>query len=361
MNNHNLNHHFLIALIAFVMSFGASAALANTPAEMAGFSLEQLLAMPAESDADDEDAKGGAWRIGLLYKKLKLDGYQDGTDEVDNEDVLFSGGTRTDKNFPVVPTVIEQEVWLINVSYIIDSDNRINISVPYIFQGTDHISSVANYDEFLIESEGIGDITLGYDQVIKRWEGQTLTLGTGMSFPTGSIDEEGDTPRNSGKPEEQLPYTMQTGSGTLDFPFSLRYQKNKSERSWGSTLSGTIRTGQNDRDYRLGHRLGVSLWGKWLRDRVISPSAKLQYQWWDSVQGQDDEITLENNKQFPYPAAITNPDFFGGSKVNASVGFELPLGDHALAFEVGKPVYQNLNGIQNKEVMHSTLSWNSTF
>ena len=42
----------------------------------------------------------------------------------------------------------------------------------------------------------------------------------GLSFPTGSIDEKGDTPRGKGT---QVPYTMQIGSGTYDLQPALVY------------------------------------------------------------------------------------------------------------------------------------------
>ena len=66
-------------------------------------------------------------------------------------------------------------------------------------------------------------------------------------MPTGSIDEEGDTPRAPGS--QQLPYTMQLGSGTWDFPLFLSFRKYEARWDWGMDASYTLRTCSNDRDY----------------------------------------------------------------------------------------------------------------
>ena len=66
-------------------------------------SLQQLL----ELSTDDNLTEDNPWGIGLLYSRLKLDGYLDGSDDVSDEEVLFRPGeTRTNKNFPVLPTTI---------------------------------------------------------------------------------------------------------------------------------------------------------------------------------------------------------------------------------------------------------------
>ena len=53
----------------------------------------------------------------------------------------------------------------------------------------------------------------------------SLRVVAGSAF-LGSIDEEGDTPRAAG--DQQLPYTMQIGSGTWDLPAALVFEKSNS-------------------------------------------------------------------------------------------------------------------------------------
>ena len=73
-------------------------------------------------------------------------------------------------------------------------------------QSTDHISIIPGYDGFNISSEGVGDIALVVDSTVSQSLNSIWKIGAGLSMPTGSIDEEGDTPRAPGN--QQLPYTM---------------------------------------------------------------------------------------------------------------------------------------------------------
>ena len=115
-------------------TFYASLAFASTPSEMAGMSLQELLNQPLEEQAADEKAM--PWRVGLSYSRLKLDGYLDGTDKVSNSEILFSGvpGTRTDKNFPVVPTEIRQEALILTVRYALNNRISFNLGIPYFYE-----------------------------------------------------------------------------------------------------------------------------------------------------------------------------------------------------------------------------------
>ena len=85
----------------------------------------------------------------------------------------------------------------------------VRVQIPFVMQSTDHISIVPGYDAFNISSEGIGDVTVVADTTLSQSLNSLWKAGAGVSIPTGSIDEEGDTPRAPGK--QQLPYTMQLG------------------------------------------------------------------------------------------------------------------------------------------------------
>jgi hypothetical protein len=56
---------------------------------------------------------------------------------------------------------------------------------------------------------------------------------------------------------------------------------------------------------------------------------------------------------YPYPANITNPNNFGGDKVDLGVSLRLCAQANGcekyIDFNISKAIYQNLNGIQIKE------------
>lgn len=350
---------FTVQLIAIIVAsctgLFANLSSASTPSELADLSLQELMNLTI-GEPRDKQQFSNRWKLGVFYTQLRLDGYMSGDSDVRSNDVLFeSGGIRSERNFPIVPTKITQEIFMARVEYAIDGRSRVNFSVPYIKQSTDHISSVANYDEFMISTKGIGDVTANYYRELMSWEQQRLTWSVGVSIPTGSIDEQGDTPRAPGN--QLLPYTMQLSSGTWDFPVGLRYQSDESTWAWGGNLLAKIRLGENDRNYRLGNRFTASMWAKGRTQYWLKPLVRLSYIAWGKIHGQDDEITVPN-PSFPYPAAITNPNYFGGEKVKLSLGVELPIGAHSVTAELGVPLYQNLNGIQNDEKMSFSFNWN---
>jgi len=343
-------------VLAFTLLF-SNHVFSSTPSEMADLSMQQLLAISTD-DTSEAMQKSNPWKVDVAYKRLKFDGYLDGTNKVSNQDVFFDGSEpRTDKNFPVLPTVIIQEALITNLTYSLSNISSITVSVPFIKQSTDHESIVDGYDFFNITTSGLGDITLNYSQLLKSWKQQQLSFSIGLSVPTGSIDETGDTPRAAGN--QQLPYTMQLGSGTWDVPAAINYHKSESNWDWGSTLSAKARTGKNDRNYRLGNRFAVSAWAKWLKSSDIHPVTKLIYQHWHDISGQDDEITVPG--PFPYPAGITNPSFYGGKKINLSFGAEASFNKQVITLELSAPIYQKLNGVQPKEVINIGLNWSLNF
>lgn len=327
---------------------------ASTPSEMAEMSLQDLFLYSVDEDAGGAFS-GSPWRLDFAYKRQNFEGYQSGTEKLSNADVLFSPGeTRTDENYPILPTVISQEALIAQISYQLDQDRSLTFGLPYLEQSTDHISEVPGYDTFTIDSRGVGDVYLQYSQIVQRGSDHQWSVMLGVSAPTGSIDEKGDTPRGPGN--QQLPYTMQLGSGTWDVPFALSYQYSGAQTLWGVNLGGKIRLGENDRDYRLGNRYAIAGWGKRCLDIGVCPTARLSYQHWGDIEGGDETLLVP--AAFPYPANITDPDNYGGDKLNLAVGMEIPFGEHALVMEVSAPLYQDLNGVQNRERFNFSLGWN---
>ena len=314
----------------------------STPSELAEMSFDELFFVDARPSASSSP-----WKFGYTYKRAEYKGYLDGDSSLSNQEVLWNRDSepRTSDNFPVVPTVITQEVHSFAAEYELTSQWHFIFSVPYIRQETDHISIVGGYDNFIIKTDGLGDITT---QATYRWNSsssEAWLVGFGLRWPTGSIDEEGDTPRAPG--DQQLPFTMQLGSGTYDFPLDLIYQSS-GEHKITLGASANIRTGTNDRGYRLGN--SYKLIGQYSTDIAegLDIIGGVGYEYSDSIHGQDDALLFPG--PFPYPASITNPDLYGGSKVSANIGLLWePTSNTHLKFDLNKPVYQYLNGPQPKE------------
>lgn len=321
----------------------------STPTEFAQMSLQELFDQSIY-DTDQQQTQLSPWTLTYQYKAAEFGGYLDGTRALGYEDVLWNGqeGTRTDKNFPILPTKITQQAHIFALGYQFNSRWQGHISLPYIKQETEHKSIVSNYNTFTISTDGIGDasISASYNLIADK-----LRLSFGISLPTGSINEKGDTPRASG--DQQVPYTMQLGSGTYDFPIELSYQSN-TVTNFNMNLSVNIRTGTNDRNYRLGNNYNLNGRYKIELSSGLQAFAGLSFQHSDSIHGQDNALLV--NGPYPYPAGITNPNFYGGKKVKVGLGILCQVSkNYQINIELAKPIYQNLNGPQPKEKWRSSL------
>jgi hypothetical protein len=340
---------------------GSTVAQAQTvPSDLVEFSLEDLFSANILTSQEENIAKK-RWHISYNFATSRFDEYYINQNSVSYEDVLWRPGEqRTGDNYPVVPTEISQDVHAFLVGYDFSPTITLRASLPFIRQSSDHISIVPGYDAFNITSDGVGDAVFLADFVVARNLNSVWRVGAGISVPTGSIDEEGDTPRAPGN--QQLPYTMQIGSGTWDIPLALAYEKYDEGFRWGGAIRGTWRTGKNDRDYRLGHKLSSEAWVTFSQWGVLRPGLRLTYRWQGTIQGQDTSLSIPN-PVFPYPAPVVDPDDFGGEQIDLAGYLEADLGGQGWTarLEYSRPVFLDLNGPQSAEDFHVSLKIGTSF
>ena len=359
-----MKHIKYYLILGFYVAFGLCAFGQTPPVDLANLSLGDLLnAKIIRSHSDHAAFKTGGqdtplgyldssrFHFSTNYINVRFDGYMDGTKDLSFGEVLFSEGTRTDKNFPIVPTVIQQEATQFKTAYTLSEQITLSLSIPYIRQSSEHISKKDGFEEFTIVSEGLGDIETAISWFKQLDKNNHLLLSLGVSLPTGSIDETGDTP--SPGPDNQLPYTMQLGSGTYDIKPSIHYFGSAGNWTYGADLNLTLRTGKNDRDYRLGNVYQSSIWTRYALTDWLEPSIRINGVVWDEISGKDPALPYDSVNDL-YPAAVVKPDNFGGTKLLALVGLRLKdprgrLENTFLEFEAGTPFYQKLNGPQPSE------------
>lgn len=178
----------------------------------------------------------GEWMIGYKFMSMKMQGNRDGTNRLTAADVL--------QDFPVTPTDMNMAMHMIEVMYSPWNDLTLMAMFPYLDISMDHLTRSGV--QFTTETQGISDISLlglytVYGEVEKG--GHRLLVIPGLSFPTGSIDERGDTPAGN----QQLPYPMQLGSGTFDLLAGFAYLGESENWAWLTEAEGTIRLGKNRR------------------------------------------------------------------------------------------------------------------
>lgn len=337
-------------------------ALAQTPpSDLTQLSLAQLLTV-------DLGRPRRAWQFDYRFIDVHFEGYREGSRSVGLEEVLFRPGEpRTGHNFPVVPTRMVQRVHVLDVSHELSPLWRVSARLPFVQQRTHHVSVVPGYDAFSIETGGLSDVSLLLSRQAQSLPTRNVSFTLGLTLPTGSINQVGDTPRGDGL--EVVPYTMQLGSGTVDVLSGVSYSGRRAEQTrlglltWAFSSHGRVRLGANDRQYRLGHQLvtdgqvGARPWSR------LWPSVGVSWQWSGQISGSDHSLMVPG--PFPYPAPVANPTLYGGTHVSLRLGLEVPVvttrgsreARSAVTLNAARRVYAWLHGPQPPENWRLIAGW----
>jgi len=353
----------LIALLSCNLISRNTAYAQPTPVDLTELGLEEILAMPIVATGDESEpvelTSRNRFRFGYEYVQARFEHYQDGTDRLSVADVFAAG-------FPVVPARITQEAHLFKIGYQLNDRTSLNLQVPYIRQSTFHFGDTSRlapqFGEFTIDTQGLGDTLLSTSYVVWTRGRHALVLDGGFSFPTGAIDMLGRTPRNANQ-DTLVPYTMQLGSGTVDFKPAITYIGSSDWLEWGTRAQGTVRLGKNYRDYSLSDRFALRNWVTLTTYKTFQPSLRLATEIWTQIHGADTDLFVPTPTGPFTPAPVTDPELFGGEKVSVGFGVRIPfrkgfLRGQSVDLDASVPVYQSLNGPQPGEEWRFGISWN---
>lgn len=296
--------------------------------------------------------KKGGWMVSYRYTDMLMDGNRDGSSNLGRADVL--------QDFPVVPVDMRMEMHSVGIMYGVSDRLTLMSMLPYTRKSMTHITRMGS--RFKTVSEGLSDIKLMalqtlYESHKNRQQGyHKVLLNIGLSLPTGSIDEEDDTPAG---PNQKLPYPMQLGSGTYDPILGVTYVNQRASWSWGGQVNAVFRLGNNSEGYRQGNERNATLWIAKNLNKWISVSLRLEGKDWGNIHGNDSELN-------PSVVPTARSDLRGGKRVDLLIGLNLLQGTgifahHRLALEFGMPVYQNLDGPQLQLQQRWTLGWQWAF
>ncbi len=358
---------FLIVSLLIVGGFSPPVQAQPTPVDLTELGLEEILAMPIIRDSsalEDEESTAQSrlerFRFGYQYIQARFEDYQDGTSRLSIADVFAAG-------FPVVPAEITQEAHLFKIGYELNDRILLNLQIPLIRQSTFHYGDAARlgaqFEEFTIDTHGLGDISLSTSYIAWTKNRHAIVVDAGFSVPTGSTDELGRTPRDP-VADTLVPYTMQLGSGTVDFKPAITYVGSSDWLEWGTRAQGTVRLGKNSRDYSLSNRFALRNWVTLTTYKTFQPSLRLATEIWGQIHGADTDLFIirPDGSRFT-PAPVTDPDLFGGEKVSVGLGVRIPfrsgfLRGQSIELDGSIPVYQSLNGPQPGEAWRFSIAWN---
>jgi len=316
------------------------------------------------------------FRVKLSPEFMLMDGLRSDTDDVNVDSLLgmpVMGGKPTGK-FMAVQEKMYMTMANLSVGYsftddffaglmFMDMDKRMDMKFNSVMQG------MTGRTGYRMKSHGIGDTMLmtkyllyADDPLIPKSQ---FSLFTGLSLPTGSIDERNGTHPLGFRTTELLPYGMQLGSGTFDPTFGLLYQGSNSPLWWGVNAMYTGRFYDNRRHYRLGDKVRYDVYGMYqLRyDTVLE--LQLNGDWQGRIRGQADEArsgasghAVQGNPNSPFMTPLWDPANYGGHNVFATLGVQWqPAPLHILNVQVGLPLYRNINGPQLERDLRVMFTW----
>lgn len=292
----------------------------------------------------DHMHKTGEWMFSYRYMSMSMEGNLQGDNSVAPETIVSSG-----LPLRVVPIDMTTDMHMLGAMYAPNDQLTLMLMVNYIEKEMDHLtfqgmSGINRLGVFTTETSGMGDTKIGALYSLRSDDSTNIHLNLSLSIPTGGIDHTDQilTPMNT-TPSPRLPYPMQLGSGTYDIQPGITYAGTRDLWDWGSQVKMTIRLDDNDEGYSLGDQTQVTSWGGYRFTRWLTGSLRLTYTHADGISGRDGSINL--------PVQTSNPDNFGGERIDLGVGITL-IGTegaqkgHRLALEYETTIDQDVNGIQ---------------
>ena len=307
--------------------------------------------------------EAGEWMFSYRYMHMSMEGNQSGTSDVSAAEIVTSEPNvfGMPPTLRVVPTSMDMDMHMFGAMYAPSDRVTLMGMTNYVSREMDHTAFAGPAGDtvlgtFTTKTSGFGDLRLSAlvgllesnsASRVDRWH-----LNLGVSLPTGSIDETDDilTPMNT-RPTVRLPYPMQLGSGTTDALLGVTYSALQGAWNWGGQWMSTLRTGENDEDYRLGDEHKLQGWLGYRVSQYLSLSARLSWTDRGNIDGRDPRIAA--------PVQTADPNRQGGDRLDLSLGANVvvPGTRQRLALELGAPLQQDLDGPQMQTDWQLTVGW----
>ena len=311
------------------------------------------------------------YRVKISPMVMSMDGLRDGTSSVDGDSLL---GMPAAGKFMAVPTSMEMRMLNITAGYSFTDDLFGGVMMMWKQNSMDMkfnsaMQTMTGQEGFTMKSGGLADTMLmgkyrlyTDDPLIPS---KQYSLLFALSLPTGSIDQRNDEHPLAMRQNELLPYGMQIGSGTYDPTIGLLYQASSSPWWWGVNASYTARLYDNDRDYRLGNEARLDGYAMYQFSPSWLVQGQLNAKHQGKISGEMDEYTsgasghaMQGVASSPAMTPLWDTSNYGGTQLFTTLGLQWqPAPLHIVDFNVGLPLYRDLNGPQLEEDYRVMLTW----
>jgi hypothetical protein len=316
------------------------------------------------------------YRVKMSFSQMHMEGLRNGTSNVDVDSLLgmpVMMGNPTGK-YMAAPTAMDMNMMNITTGYSFSDRFFAGIMFMYTRKDMDMkfnnmMQTLTGQNSFTMKSEGIGDTMfmakyqLFADDPLMPTNQASLLFG--LNLPTGSIDERNTYHPVSVRQSELLPYGMQLGSGTFDPTLGYLFQSSRSPYWWGINASYTARLYDNDRNYRLGDESRVDVYGMYQFQYNWLFQLQLNLHHQGAISGEADEAlsgasghVTQDGASSPYVTPLWDTSNYGGTQLFTTIGVQWqPAPLHIVDFNIGLPLYRDLNGPQLEQDYRVMLTW----
>lgn len=320
----------------------------------------------------DHAHRKGEIMLSARVMHMEMQGNQVGTDTIEPTDIVttvpnrFAGMPMQPPTLRVVPEAMRADMYMIGAMYAPSDAFTLAVAGTYVAKEMDALTfqggmGATELGRFGTSVDGFGDIKamaivpllpLPEKTADQRNE---LYLKAGFNVPVGSSQETVEvlTPMGT-EMVTRAPYGMQLSTGTWDFEPALTFKARRGRMGYGVQGNASIKLGSNDQGYSFGDSYEGTAWVSYRPAQWLSLSGRARARTTGAIDGIDPSIMG--------PTQGANPDFYGGDRIDLLAGVNLvgthgALAGHRLGIEVGKPVYQDLNGPQLASDWSMMIGW----
>jgi hypothetical protein len=302
----------------------------------------------------------GQWMFSYTYMDMYMKGNKIGTKMVDDNTVFQNYYMAPDNmnmqmHMAMVMYGLTDRITLMGMfNYVINDMNMSmnNAGMMEMMQNMPGMVMTGTAADFQMKSKtsGFSDTKVYALYSLEDKSKERITVGLGLSLPTGSIKKTGLTLIDS---NGRQAYPMQLGTGSYSLLPSITYVRQGFAFSWGSSLSADIKLNNNSAGYKWGNVYDATAWVSYRFLSYLSGSLRAEGISSGKISGSDNDIAILSNND---PNANTNN--FGGQRVYMYAGLNFynekwPVKNIHFLAEYGLPVYENLNGPQMS--VHGTI------
>jgi len=279
----------------------------------------------------------GRVRLEVDHERYEFSDLRSGTSSTSPEDLFTAGYFRAPTSGSIKTTEVRAE-------YGLSENLTLRLNIPFESRSVTYTTAASTTERHT--AQGLADIRIATSIGLSFRSQEQAEFTAGIRVPTGSTR----ATERSGT-GFRLPYFQQLGGGTYAFEPGFRWTRWGKDWSFGAGANASLPIDENDQGWHLGEALHAQAWVTRRVDAYRSVVLGLEYHRQEEIEGADLALV-------PSFDPSEDPEHYGGENIalNTGLHMEVEAGNH-VAFEIGLPLWQDLNGPQLEEDYHFRVAW----